>query len=726
MRAPARHAARCALVAAAVLAGCRRGPGVPAVPPEGQTWVSPEALARGEVRVEEVRERDLPRSIAVTGRVAFDDLRVTHVFSPVTGRITRVLAQPGQKVRKGSPLVAILSPDVGSAFSDLLKAHADLVSSDSELRRQQEIVGAHAGSQRDLEAAQDAAARARAEYERARQRASLLHQGSVGSVTQEVTLRSFLEGEVISRAVNPGAEVQGQYSGGSPPELFTIGDIDRVWVQADVPQAEVPRVRLGAAARVRVVAYPDRVFEGKVDYVSPALDPVLRTARIRLALENPDAALKPEMYASVSIAGEPKRTVAVPRRALATISEQSFVYVQAGTRPDGRLVFDRRLVRVEDDEGDEVPVVEGLSAGDRVVVEGNVGRETADDEARLTRAQIAAAGIEIAPARLQDVDDALTVGGRLAFDDNRVTHVFSPVSGRVTKVLAAPGERVRRGAPLAAILSPDVGSAQSDLVKAQADLTAAGHEYRRQKELFEARAGARRDLEAAEGTFRKARAEFERAREKTSLLRAGTVDRVTQEFVLRSPMDGLVVARSVNPGMEVQGQYSGASNAPELFTVGETDRLWVLGDVYEMDLPLVREGQAVTFRSTAAPDGVLRGTIEWVSDVLDPQLRTARVRCAIENPDRALKPEMYEQVSIRVPGTQVIAVPRAAVLRVGGGTAVFVEGGEAPDGKRVFKLRRVQAREEKPGGLVPITRGLADGERVVVRGAILVLGLLST
>jgi cobalt-zinc-cadmium efflux system membrane fusion protein len=292
----------------------------------------------------------------------------------------------------------------------------------------------------------------------------------------------------------------------------------------------------------------------------------------------------------------------------------------------------------------------------------------------------------------------------------------------VTRVLARPGERVRRGAPLAAIVSPDVGAALSDVVKAESDVAQAEHEFRRQKELFEARAAARKDLEAAESTYKKARAELERARAKTRLLREGRVDRVAQEFVLTAPIDGEIVARAVSPGMEVQGQYSGASNAVELFTIGDTSRLWVLADAYEVDVPRIHEGDPVEIRVPALPGRTLRGTIDWISDVLDPQLRTVKVRCEIENPDRQLKPEMYQTVTVEVAGREVVTVPRSALLRVGDQNVVLVAKPERPDGRVAFERRVVVADEGRAHGPITVQSGVAPGERVVVRGAILVLG----
>jgi cobalt-zinc-cadmium efflux system membrane fusion protein len=237
--------------------------------------------------------------------------------------------------------------------------------------------------------------------------------------------------------------------------------------------------------------------------------------------------------------------------------------------------------------------------------------------------------------------------------------------------------------------------------------------------------GAQKDLEGAEDNWKKAKAELDRAQQKTQLLKAGTVDAVTSEYVLRSPIEGEVIARNANPGLELQGQYSTGSNVVELFTIGDTDRLWVLGDVYEMDLPHITEGDQVTVNVGAYPDRTFKGVVDWVADVLDPQLHTAKVRCVIDNKEHLLKPEMYEAVSIAVPGKQVLAIPRDGLLRVEGETVVFVATGQArPDGSVVFKRRKVVANEEKTGSLVPITSGLKSGETVAVENAIFLLGML--
>jgi membrane fusion protein, heavy metal efflux system len=345
------------------------------------------------------------------------------------------------------------------------------------------------------------------------------------------------------------------------------------------------------------------------------------------------------------------------------------------------------------------------------------------DEVWLTTRQVQDAQIAMGQVVVRPIGTELLTSGKVAFDDLRVAHIFSPVTGRVTRILAEPGTRVNKGAALAVIESPDVGNAFADLGKADADLVAAGHDLARQKDLYEAHAGAQKDLEAAQDNFGKARAEMERARKKARLFRDGTADAVSQEYTLRAPIEGLVVARNVNPGAEVQGQYAGGT-AVELFTVGELDEVWVVADAFEMDLGKLRTGAPVSIHVVAYPDRAFTGHVDWISDTLDPVARTARVRCAVENPGRLLKPEMYATVSIGVAGEPAPAIARSAVLRLADQTVVFVYAGGLPAGGARFARRVVAVNDDDGGDFLPVLRGLSPGDRVVTAGAILLSGML--
>ena len=351
-----------------------------------------------------------------------------------------------------------------------------------------------------------------------------------------------------------------------------------------------------------------------------------------------------------------------------------------------------------------------------------VGPEPPSGEVWLTPAQVRDAKIEVAPVGEQDVDDTILTSGTVTLEDQRTGHVLSPVTGRVLKIDAQLGQRVLKGAALATIESPDIGSAVSDVHKAEADLIAAEHDLRRKKDLYEQKAGTASDLETAEDNYRRAKAELERAKQKENLLRVGNVDAVTQTYTLTSPVDGEVLMRNINPGIEVQGQYS-SGTAQELFTIGEIDKVWVLGNVYEMDLARVHVGTSAVVTVVAYPGKAFKGQVDWVSGSLDPNTRTATVRCTFDNPDRILRPMMYATVQISVDQKKAIAIPRNALLRLGQEKIVFVQVGDASDRVK-FVRTAVDVDEGESSSWLEVKHGLAAGQKVVIGGAILLSSML--
>jgi len=336
----------------------------------------------------------------------------------------------------------------------------------------------------------------------------------------------------------------------------------------------------------------------------------------------------------------------------------------------------------------------------------------------LSQGQVTAANLVVEPLALQPVGGLVVTSGSVTFDDLKVAHVMSPVTGRVIHIEAQPGQRVKKGDTLAVIESPDVGSAFSDLEKAQADSISAEKDFRRQKELFDVHAGSQRDLEGAQSNFAKAKSELQRASKKAQLLRAGGASSGSQSYTLRAPISGEVIARNVNPGAEVQGQYTGGT-VLELFTIGELDTVWVMADLFEMDLGRVKQGTECLVKAVAYPGRVFKGVADWVSDTLDAATRTAKVRCRLDNADRALKPEMYATAALAVDRQQTLAIPRSAILHIGDQTMVFIELAKAPDGRLRFERRPVWVNEELGGDYIPVARGIAAGEKVITGGAIL-------
>ena len=356
------------------MAGCRQAASAAEGTqiPEGETWLTADQVRAAQIEVAPAGEHAVDEAVATTGRVTFDDQRVAHVFSPVTGRVVSVNAGLGQRLQRGAALATIVSPSVGQWSSDLNKANADLIAAEHDFKRKSELFGVKAVAQADYEASEDAYRQAKAEKDRAEQKAILLRAGSASDVKQGYTLTTPIDGEVIARALNPGIEVQGQYDNGQAVELFTIGELDKVWVMADVYESDLGRVAVGAKVTVKALAYQGKTFEGTVDWVSGALDPATRTARVRCVFDNPDRLLKPEMYTSVRIvASQAKSALSVPRSAVVHLGDQAVVYAQAGSSPDGRVRFERLPVSVDDAiEGAFVPVQHGLDVGAQVVTRG--------------------------------------------------------------------------------------------------------------------------------------------------------------------------------------------------------------------------------------------------------------------------------------------------------------------------------------------------------------------
>ena len=347
-----------------------------AAPPTStnEVLLTKDQVAQMKIVTEKVDMQDVDDTVLASGKVAFDDSKVLHVFSPVTGRAVRVSVALGNKVKKGDVLAAIESPDVGTATSDLGKARAALQNAESDYLRQQDLRRLGAASEKDYETAASVYRSAKAELERAEQKAALLRRGQV--VGQTYTLLAEIEGEVFNKNISTGAEIAGQYTGQNPQEIFTIGDASKVWVLADVFEVDIPRVKLGSHVVVNVPSWPNRDFVGKVDWISSALDPTTHATKVRCTFDNdvdPKTGarpLKPEMFATVKISVDVKKAIAIPPKAKIRLGEQLVVFLDRGAVGD-KEKFERLPVVVDEGEGSKWLVVEhGLEIGDRVVTDG--------------------------------------------------------------------------------------------------------------------------------------------------------------------------------------------------------------------------------------------------------------------------------------------------------------------------------------------------------------------
>lgn len=308
-----------------------------------------------------------------------------------------------------------------------------------------------------------------------------------------------------------------------------------------------------------------------------------------------------------------------------------------------------------------------------------------------------------------------TLTGRMVWDEDRTVRVFSPFAGSVQSISVKAGDRVRAGGTLATIASPDFGQTQADASRAAADFAVAQKNLERLRDLAANGVAPEKDLHAAEADFERARAELQRVDARKKLYGGG--DTVDQRYVLRAPVSGVVVEKNINPGQEVRPDQI-TSNGPPLFVITDPSRLWVQLDATEGDLAYLRPGLTVTLRTPAYPDRVFAARIETVSDFVDPSTRMIKVRASVDNPERALKGEMYVTGEISGQAGDSVLVPAQAVFLVGDRHFVFVE-----EGKGRFRRTEV-VREAEVGGQVAVRNGLKAGTRVVTAGSLLLQQML--
>jgi len=318
------------------------------------------------------------------------------------------------------------------------------------------------------------------------------------------------------------------------------------------------------------------------------------------------------------------------------------------------------------------------------------------------------ASLKTGVAELAPLPVSEPVSARVAYDENVTSRVSSPIAGRVVKLGAEPGDSVARGAVLAVIDAPDLATAQADFSKAQADEAHKRAGFDRAKLLFDGEVLARKDYEAADADYRQAAAETRRAGARLKSLNAGAGG--DGQFQLRAPIAGLLADKQINPGMEVRPDLPNP-----LFVVTDLHRLWVIADVPERSAAAIRPGQGVTVETDAWPGRRFAAKVDRVGLALDPGTRRIQVRCAVDNPDLALKPEMFARVSFLAGegAAKAVPLPNASLFVEGATDFVFVETRPG-----TFVKRRVTvAMRGRDTSFVG--EGVTAGERVVTEGAFL-------
>jgi len=319
-----------------------------------------------------------------------------------------------------------------------------------------------------------------------------------------------------------------------------------------------------------------------------------------------------------------------------------------------------------------------------------------------TTATLGQSLVVVAPVHAQPVREMLRINGKLALNAMRLQQISSRVAGRVEKIMLFEGAAVRAGAPIALLYSPEYVSAQNEFILA-----------RNTVRMLSGKATADL-LEDARVTLDSARNRLKvlgvSESEVAALEQSGSIQ---QHLVIRAPISGRLIKRNVDPGGYLE---TGAS----LGTVADLSSLWFLGNAYEADFARLQEGQPVDLTVTGLQGQPLRGRIGFISPIVDPQTHTASVRVDLANRDGRLKPDMFARADVVLERRMLPVVPRAAVVQDGAESFVIVQ--REPDRYERVPVQVFPAGDDDH---LAVTRGVKEGDRVVLEGGVLVDGNLT-
>ena len=326
--------------------------------------------------------------------------------------------------------------------------------------------------------------------------------------------------------------------------------------------------------------------------------------------------------------------------------------------------------------------------------------------------------LTIEPVDLHQFVSQEITEGKIAVNGDHSTPVFSPYSGRVTRVIAGLGDTVKAGQPLASIEASEFSQAQNDLTTAMAQVKLARSSEARKHALYDAKGGSMADWQQAQADLSAAETTLQSVRNRLRILGYSeqAIDALTSErhagpvAQILAPISGVIVDRQVGPG-----QYAQAGASTPVFTIADMSSVWMIGNVREADAAHIQRGQTVEVGVLAYPDRTFTARVIYIAPTIDPNTHRLTVRAVIDNADGALKPEMFATFRILTSeGAQAPAVPASAVVYEGDTAHVWVL--QSADALAIRPIRAGRDNE----GFVEVLDGLKPGERVVTRGSLFI------
>ena len=350
-----------------------------------------------------------------------------------------------------------------------------------------------------------------------------------------------------------------------------------------------------------------------------------------------------------------------------------------------------------------------------------------------TPAQWASLGME--PVKQMTFRSEHMTEGKISINEDKATPIFPPYAGRVTRLMAKPGDMVERGQPLFYIEAADMIQAQNDFLaglaainRAKSRVTITEIIEKQNRTLYEGKAGALRDFQTATADLAQARADLrtaesalEAARNRLAILGKTAAEitafqelgKISSETPIYAPLSGTVVQRKIGPGQYVS--YTSTGAVDPVFTIGDLSTVWLVAYVRESEAPKVRAGQQLDFTVLAYPKTTFKANVDHVAASLDPNIRRLIVRATIDNSKGQFKPEMFTSVTIYTDeGDSSLGVPRDAVIYEADNARVWVARAD-----KTIEVRQIKTGITR-GGMIQVVQGLQPGEVVVTKGSLFV------
>jgi membrane fusion protein, heavy metal efflux system len=288
--------------------------------PKPDKFVLSDTMAR-MIELDTVSNCSIDNTLTLSGQVSFNENNIVKVFPRSSGQLVESKVTLGDKVSKGQVLATIRSADVAGNYADLNSAEADIAIAKRELDNQQSLYQSGIASEKDYNEAKQNYQKALAA--KGKIESSLnINSGTHSSASGVYTLVSPIDGYIVEKKVNAGDFIRSDMS----DNLFTISDLKNVWIWANVFEADISRVNEGEDVQVTTLAFPDKVYNGKIDKISQVLDPENKAMKVRITLSNADLSLKPDMFAKVTVnTKDAQQAMCIPFSSIITDDGKNYI-----------------------------------------------------------------------------------------------------------------------------------------------------------------------------------------------------------------------------------------------------------------------------------------------------------------------------------------------------------------------------------------------------------------